>query len=280
LDVPVGKYLVMIDYRLVFLGGMLILSLALEKIWPLRKITQTKTPRVMRNLGLAAVAAAVTRFIFYPIVIQTSLHTQSEGWGIVPLLGLPRWANVLLLVVLFDYTLFIWHWLIHRIGFLWRFHNVHHVDLDVDVSTASRFHFGELALSSFFRSTQVIIFGADLASLMIFELTATFAAQFHHSNLALPKKVDDLLKAVIVTPRMHGVHHSIVREETDSNFGTIFSIWDRLHGTFKANIPQDQITIGVAAYRDPQELTFLKSLALPFQKQRSWKLPNGTVPKR
>jgi sterol desaturase/sphingolipid hydroxylase (fatty acid hydroxylase superfamily) len=116
--------------------------------------------------------------------------------------------------------------------------------------------------------------------LLLFETCVTAFALFHHSNLRLPLRLESILNRLLVTPRMHGVHHSIVQEETDSNYGTILTLWDRLHRTLRLNIPQEKITIGVPSYRDPKEQTFLKSLLFPFQKQRKWALPDGSIPRR
>src|SRR5437667_10868316 len=163
----------------------------------------------------------------------------------------------------------------------WRFHNVHHTDLDLDVSTAARFHFGEMLFSIGFLWLAVIVFGIALLMLVVFFITLEVATMFHHSNCRLPIKVERILNLVLVTPRMHGIHHSIVQRETNSNWGTIFCWWDKLHGTLRRDVPQAAIMIGVAAYRDEKELTVGQLLALPFRKQRSyWQLPGGEHPDR
>jgi sterol desaturase/sphingolipid hydroxylase (fatty acid hydroxylase superfamily) len=140
----------------------------------------------------------------------------------------------------------------------------------MDVSTASRFHFGELILSVFFRAFQILIFGIDPIGLLIFETSITFFAFFHHSNFKLPLPFERALNKIIVTPRMHAIHHSQILKETDSNFSTILSFWDRPFKTLSLNIPQKDITIGVSSYREPKELLFSKLLILPFRKIRPW----------
>jgi len=162
----------------------------------------------------------------------------------------------------------------------WRFHNVHHTDLDLDVSTAARFHFGEMIFSVAFLSLAVILFGIAPIMFLIFFITLEAATLFHHSNWRLPIWFERILNRVIVTPRMHGIHHSIVQRETNSNWGTIFCWWDKLHRTLRRDIAQNEITIGVAAYRDENELSLGKLLALPFRKQSPWQLPNGNQPDR
>ena len=168
----------------------------------------------------------------------------------------------------------------HMVPIFWRFHNVHHTDLDLDVSTAARFHFGEMIFSIGFLSLAVMIFGIAPLMLVVFFMTFEGATLFHHSNWRLPIKLERILNLIIVTPRMHGIHHSIVQRETNSNWGTIFCWWDKLHRTLRRDVPQDAVTIGVAAYRDEHELTLGKLLALPFRQQRAWRLPDGGIPER
>jgi sterol desaturase/sphingolipid hydroxylase (fatty acid hydroxylase superfamily) len=268
------------EQRVIFLAALLVLLSLLELRWPLRKVTQSKVRRFLINLGIAGTAALVLRLSLYPLVINISYVTESRGWGLIPWLGLTGLVQLIASLLALDYTLYLWHRLMHKLPFLWRFHNVHHIDLNMDASTALRFHFGELTLSVVYRSAQILLLGINFWTLLLFETCVTAFALFHHSNLRLPLRLESILNRLLVTPRMHGVHHSIVQEETDSNYGTILTLWDRLHRTLRLNIPQEKITIGVPSYRDPKEQTFLKSLLFPFQKQRKWALPDGSIPRR
>lgn len=171
-----------------------------------------------------------------------------------------------------------WHRLNHRIPFLWRFHNVHHTDLDMDVTPAIRFHFGEIFFSIFFRSAVIIILGASVTNVLLYEIFFQAVTAFHHSNLKLPQKLENKLVKVIVTPRMHGIHHSIYKRETDSNYATIFSFWDKIHNTKILSIPQRKITIGVPGWRNSRELNVINLLKIPFHKQREWKFSDGKKP--
>ncbi len=195
-------------------------------------------------------------------------------------LGRPGWAAVIATFLLMDYAYWWWHWANHMVPFFWRFHNVHHTDLDLDVSTAARFHFGEMIFSTGFLSLAVMAFGITPIMLMIFFITFEAATLFHHSNWRLPINVERILNLIVVTPRMHGIHHSIVQRETNSNWGTIFCWWDKLHRTLRRDVPQDAVTIGVAAFREEHELTVGKLLAMPFRGQRPWRLPDGEIPER
>jgi len=264
--------------ELILLAAVFIVSLIFERLRPLRPSTRPKMKRVMVNLAIGASGVILLKFFFFPVTLPISLWVSKNHIGLLYMLPSEPILQFLVSLLLMDYTLWIWHWLNHNVPFLWRFHNVHHIDLELDVSTASRFHFGELAISLLFRSAQVVLLGIDPLTLLTYETATTLAAQFHHSNISYPIHFERMLNKFFVTPRMHGIHHSIVQQETDSNYSTIFPFWDRIHGTLRLDIPQSDITIGVPAYRIPEETGLLFSLLLPFKKQRPWKIPTGKVP--
>jgi sterol desaturase/sphingolipid hydroxylase (fatty acid hydroxylase superfamily) len=157
---------------------------------------------------------------------------------LLPRLRLPSLVETALAVLLLDYTLYIWHVLTHKVPLLWRLHRVHHSDLDLSASTALRFHFVEMIVSAPWRAAQVVLIGVSPRQLSLWQTLTTMAILFHHSNTRLPLAIERALARVVVTPRMHGIHHSIVERETDSNWGTIFSLPDYLHRTVRLNVPQ------------------------------------------
>jgi sterol desaturase/sphingolipid hydroxylase (fatty acid hydroxylase superfamily) len=254
----------------------------IERRRPLRRhMVEPKFRREVRNLLVAAVGAGAFLLLERPAVLPLARLVEANHWGILRQLRLPRWLEVALAVVLLDYTLYIWHYLTHQVPVLWRFHLAHHVDLDLDASTALRFHFGELAFSVPWRAAQVMIIGVSPSAYLIWQTLVFPSILFHHSNIELPIGVERWLNRFIVTPRMHGIHHSAVEEEMNSNWSSGLTIWDWLHGTLRLNVPQDEITIGVPAYRDPKEVKFSKVLLLPFLKQRrSWTFPANGKPQR
>ena len=263
----------------------LLVTLFLALFWlqwrfPLRRQHFALLRRVARNLVLSVPSHAVSRVAMLPVPLAIAAWAQTRHIGLLNWVTLPRWASVSVTFLLMDYAYWWWHWANHMIPFLWRFHNVHHTDLDMDVTTATRFHFGEMLFSVAFLSLAVVLFGISPLMLVIFFMSFEAATLFHHSNWRLPIKVERVLNLILVTPRMHGIHHSIVQRETNSNWGTIFCWWDKFHQTLRRDIPQDEITIGVAAYRDEHELTVGKLFALPFRKQRAWRLPTGEAPER
>jgi sterol desaturase/sphingolipid hydroxylase (fatty acid hydroxylase superfamily) len=154
---------------------------------------------------------------------------------------------------------------------LWRFHRVHHVDLDLDAATGGRFHFGEMSLSVFFRWIQLRLIGPDPLAVSLWQTMLLASIFFHHSNTRLPEDFEVALARVIATPRLHGIHHSIVKSETNSNLASLFTIWDILHGTLRLDVPQEKITIGVPAYQQPDEVTPERVLTLPLRStKRDW----------
>ncbi len=271
---------ILANMRFGLLGLIFVTALVAESFWPLRNKTQPKAARLVRNLSLAAVSMAFVRFAFLPFEIWAANFVTQGKFGIMNLISMNAAIKVSVSLVFLEYTFYGWHYLNHKIPFFWRFHNVHHIDLDLDVSTASRFHFGELAFSSVFRVGQIFLIGIDVPTLLLFETLITSFALFHHSNVRMPKRVDSFLAAFIMTPRLHSIHHSIVREETDSNYGTVFTIWDRVHRTLKVGIPQNEIVIGVPSYLNLKDQTFSKITFMPFEKPRDWKMPTGEVPCR
>jgi len=252
----------------------------LENRRPLRESVESKMIRNSRNLTVAGIAAVALQLVERPVVAPLTKLVERKNWGLLKLVRLPRWLETTLAVALLDYTLYIWHVLTHRIPFLWRFHVVHHVDLDLDASTALRFHFAEMVISVTWRAAQIIVIDVSPVSFAAWQVFLFLSILFHHSNVRLPIDLERKLQNLIVTPRMHGIHHSIVRQETDSNWSSGLTVWDFLHGTLKTDVPQNEIIIGVPAYREPDEVILAKILPMPFEKQRpTWQLPE-TAPQQ
>jgi sterol desaturase/sphingolipid hydroxylase (fatty acid hydroxylase superfamily) len=250
------------------IAGFFALLVYLERRRALRDPTQPKLERTVRNLAIAATAGLVMLFVERPLVLPLTNIVERKRWGLMFSVPLPNILRVVVSVLLLDYTLYVWHVLTHRVPMLWRFHLVHHVDLDLDASTALRFHAGELLLSVPWRLAQVLVIGVSPAALITWQNALFFSILFHHSNVRLPLMVEKRLNALIVTPRMHGIHHDAFQAHTNSNWSSGLTVWDRLHGTLLLDVPQSAVTIGVPAYRDPTEITLARSLALPFKEQR------------
>lgn len=238
-----------------------------------RQLRQRKTSRMGRLIvnGLVAVPGFIAlRFMLLPALVFLAIQNEAWQFGLSYWYRLPASMEFIIAFLLLDYTNYLWHRINHGIPLLWRFHLVHHTDTDLDISTAIRFHVGELVASVFFRGLAVVLIGATPLLVLVYEIVFELATQFHHSNWRLPIQLERVLNFIIVTPRMHGIHHSIIHRETDSNYSVIFSWWDRLHGTINLHVPQSRITIGVPGYEQPYKLTFMRLLKLPFTRIKPW----------
>lgn len=249
---------------------LLIVLLAIERRVALRHPTRPLLGRLLVNAAISVVAFAVAGLFVRPVALGVLEWASDTSFGLIHIVPMPVSVQFVASFLLMDLMFYWWHVANHRIPFLWRFHNVHHIDPDLDVSTAFRFHFGEVALSAAFRVVQVGAIGLSAPMFAAYELVFQANTLFHHSNVRLPVGFERILNLVLVTPRMHGIHHSQVRDETNSNYSVVFSWWDRLHRTLGLNVPQSAIVIGVPAYSDPADNTLWNALLLPFRRQRDY----------
>ena len=226
-----------------------------EHRWPLRRRRERLARHVARDAAMAAMSTAATAVV-QSVVLRPALRRLRSDRN--PL-------RLLIQILLLDYTLWMWHLLNHRVPLLWRFHRVHHVDLDLDAATGARFHFGEMSLSTLFRLLQMLVIRPDPRALSIWQTMLLSSIFFHHSNTALPEDVDRTLAHVVVTPRMHGIHHSTRERETNSNFASLFTFWDAIHGVLRLDVPQESITIGVPAYQREVDVTLDRLVVLPLR---------------
>ncbi|HMK43433.1 MAG TPA: sterol desaturase family protein [Dissulfurispiraceae bacterium] len=248
-----------------FWGGLL-LFLMLERVRPYRVPTVPKGSRWAANILIAVFNGLVVRVFFGAAIVSAATHAELNQAGLLHVLGVTGLPRIILTVLAMDAITYVWHAANHRIRVLWRFHRVHHCDLNMDVSTASRFHIGEVALAGCLKLACIVSLGLDLIGLAVFETFLMTAAQFHHSSIRISPAFERLYILFGVPPSMHRIHHSVVITEHDSNYGTIVSWWDRFFGTFRYDVPQERITIGMGAYRNFSELGFLKLLRMPFSK--------------
>jgi sterol desaturase/sphingolipid hydroxylase (fatty acid hydroxylase superfamily) len=259
-------------------GTMLLLSW-LERRRPLRRSVEPKLQRKARNFSLAGISAIAVVLAERPLVMPLTVWIEKQKWGLVRFLRLPPRLEIAAALVLMDYAFYVWHVLMHRVPLLWRCHLVHHVDLDLDASTALRFHFTEMLASIPWRAGQVFLIGLTPLSFSIWQAVFLLSILFHHSNIEVPIGLERRLNRFIVTPRMHGIHHSIVQRETDSNWSSGLTVWDWLHGTLRLNVPQSEVTIGVPAFQNSKDVNLPRILAMPFQHQPpNWEFQTGGIP--
>jgi len=248
--------------------GTYALLFGLERLYPLREGHAPLGRRLLAN----GVMTGLT-FLTGSLLVRSSALWVSS-WARVRSIGLLHWLPVSAPVaavagfLLMDLTFYWWHRINHEIGLLWRFHSAHHVDPELDVTTGFRFHLVEIAYSTPFRVAQVVVLGISPFIYITYELVFQLATLFHHSNLRLPLWLERALNKLVVTPRMHGIHHSQVRQETDSNYSTVFRFWDYLHRTLILCVPQSWIEIGVPGYTDIRDNRPDNLLLMPFQPQK------------
>lgn len=267
------------QFALYALPVVFLFLLALEQGVPLRKAKRPLLRRLVVNACVGVLALVAAAAIVNPLASTLLSHTSE--FGLLSLVAMPEGAQWIIGFLLLDVSFYYWHRANHALRFLWRFHNAHHIDPDLDVSTAYRFHFAEVGFSAAFRAVQIALIGGSPAVFIAYELVFQLNTLFQHSNVRLPIVAERWLNLVLVTPRMHGIHHSQVREENNSNWSSVFSCWDRLHGSLRLNIPQAQVAIGIAGYSLPQDNQVNNVLVMPFRRQRAyWRSPGGTEPTR
>ncbi len=262
---------------LVISTGVFVVLFCLEKLFPLRRRTVAFWRRLAINLVIAALALTVVGLIVRPASDHALLWTSQNQFGLLAMFRIPGWLAAAAGFLLLDLSFYYWHRANHTLPLLWRFHNVHHIDGDLDVTTAFRFHAVEIALSAVFRVVQILALGVSVWTYAVYELVFQAGTLFHHSNLRLPVRLEHLLSKIVVTPRMHAIHHSQVQREANSNYSTVFSWWDRMHRSLRLGIHQKDILIGVPAYTGREDRSLLHSLVAPFKTQKSyWLSENGT----
>ncbi|MDX1583109.1 MAG: sterol desaturase family protein [Thermoanaerobaculia bacterium] len=250
----------------------------LERRSPSRARRENELGRTGRNVAMASLSTGAV-WIMQNVVLDSVWKRASESrTGILPTLRLPRALEVASGVLLLDYTLWWWHWMNHKWPLLWRFHLVHHVDRDLDASTGIRFHFGEMSMSVLFRILQMRLIGPDRFATSLWQTLLLISIHFHHSAIRFSEVTDDRIALWIVSPRMHEIHHSDYRDETDSNWSSLLSVWDRLHRTFRLDVPREAVRIGVPAYQDPGLVELPQLVVMPFLEQREdWRGPSGEL---
>jgi sterol desaturase/sphingolipid hydroxylase (fatty acid hydroxylase superfamily) len=264
--------------RFAVFAAVLLTMAALERLLPRRALTSAKTTRWITNFGIVGLAtllvramAAVPRLIaptLQPLTaVAAAVWAETAGVGLLPLLNLPHWFAVVIAIIALDFAVWLQHVVSHKIPAIWAFHQVHHADRDFDVTTAIRFHPVEIALSMLYKMIWVAALGVSPLAVVLFEMILNAGAMFNHANVALPGWLDRALRLVIVTPDMHRVHHSILRNEHDSNYGFSLSVWDRIAGTYTDQPAggHQAMIIGLAAHQSDAPTRLGWSLALPFR---------------
>ena len=253
--------------------GIFLLVFAMLAAWellaPRRPLAVGRLRRWPGNFGVLAVDVLAVRLLMPAAAVGAALYAAGHGLGLFNWLQLRLSVGAILGFLALDLTIWAQHWLFHHVPMLWRLHRMHHADLDIDVTTGVRFHPVEILLSLLIKFAVIALIGAPALAVLIFEVLLNATSMFNHSNVRMPVPVDRIVRLLVVTPDMHRVHHSIVRAETNSNFGFNFPWWDRLFGTYRAQpaAGHDGMTIGIESFRDPAELRLDRMLLQPLRQE-------------
>jgi len=245
-----------------FIGTFLVLVL-LEVFFSYRKRSLPRSSRWPANISLIVISNLLVK-AFLPLGLASlALFFKKQSWGLFNLVELNFYLEVLISIVLLDLVIYFQHVLSHKINFIWRFHRVHHADVDLDVTSALRFHPIEIIFSIGYKIAFIFFLGVKPEAIIAFEIILSTMAMFNHSNLYLPVKLEKCLRYFIVTPQMHLIHHSIDQRESDMNYGFNLSFWDRLFGTYQAKFITEG-KIGQNYYREKKKHRIKDILVLPF----------------
>lgn len=253
--------------RLCCFLGVLTLMALWEALAPRRPRSRSRGIRWVSNLGIVALNTLILRLVFPAAAVGVAAFAAAHRWGVMHLVRLPAGLSIVLAVAALDLAIYLQHVMLHAVPALWRLHRVHHADLDFDVTTGVRFHPLEILLSMLIKFAAIVVIGAPVPAVVIFEVLLNATSMFNHGNVRLPTALDRWLRRLVVTPDMHRVHHSIEDDETNSNFGFNLPWWDRLFGTYRPQprAGHDGMTIGIRTFRRPRLCTGLPGmLAMPF----------------
>ena len=257
--------------RLTAFFGIFILMAVAELIIPRKKRTASKRLRWLSNISITTVNTFVLPYMVPILAVAMAIKADTHNWGLMNYFQFPEWVDYILSILIFDCLIYWQHVLFHKVPILWRLHRVHHSDVDLDVTSGARFHTIEIILSMYIKLGAIIIFGPPAMAIMLFEIILNGSAMFNHSNVKIPLKLDRFLRLFLVTPDMHRVHHSVHREETDSNYGFNLPWWDYLFRTYTPQ-PRDgheEMMIGLHEFRDSREQCFDKLMVQPFKTPES-----------
>lgn len=243
----------LLPYKTIVTLGIFLLIFTVERFKPAVQSGKDTVARILKNISFWPINIGVSIVIILPLSLYASL---SNLWH-RPVL-MTGGIGLVLDIIILDLFLFWWHRAVHEIPFFWRYHVVHHLDEHLDSTSAIRFHCGEIIFASIVRAVLILVLAIPMISILVFESLVLIFTLFHHSNMIIPARLDRLLSKIIVTPSLHWVHHHAVRKDTDSNYGTIFSIWDRVFKTKSTTCRNDVMIIGVEGQLDQSFLTLLK----------------------
>ncbi|MCJ2376651.1 sterol desaturase family protein [Vibrio sp. ZSDZ34] len=255
--------------RLTFFLAVFALCASWEWLFPRKARTRSRWLRWPSNLGLVALNSVILAIVMPILAIEAASLASQSNFGVLNWLDSPLSVNIVLSVLLLDCLIYWQHRMFHKIPLLWRLHRVHHADRDIDVTTGARFHPIEIWLSMWIKISAIMVLGVSPIAVLIFEILLNGSAMFNHSNGYLPKQADRIIRKLVVTPDFHRVHHSVIPNETHSNFGFFLSIWDYLFTSYLAQPKKGHrhVEIGLPIFKDVSEQRLDRLLTQPFRNQ-------------
>ncbi len=253
--------------RLSIFLGLFATMAALEYLAPRREQKYAKSSRWTTNVAITVLDSVLLRLVFKTAAVGGALWAAESGIGLFNIIAAPYWIAFVVSFLVLDFAVWFSHLASHKVPLFWRFHRMHHADVEFDVTTAIRFHPIEILASMVWKYGIVLAVGAPAAAVLVFEIVLNGAAMFNHANWKLPLAIDRWLRLLVVTPDMHRIHHSIERHEHDTNYGFNLSIWDRLFATYTEapELGQEGMVIGLKQWQDERPTGFAWSLLLPFR---------------
>lgn len=240
--------------------------MALESVLPARVRVLPRLQRWRTNLSLSVLGSLVGVLMAPVLAFAIAALAAAKGCGLFNILALDPWVEGAIAIIVLDFAVWAQHVAFHYVPWLWRLHSVHHTDRDLDATSGVRFHPVEIGVSLLWKAVIILLLGPSILAVIVFEIVLNTGAIFTHSNIALPSRLDRIIRRVFVTPDMHRIHHSVIEPETNSNFGFNLSIWDRLFKTYRSDA-QGKLTLGLSEHQTDRPARLLFSLALPFTRR-------------
>lgn len=251
--------------RLIIFASVLLGFILIEAMFPARERVMARLSRWRTNLSLSVLGSLVGFFLAPIVAVSVAIFAAANGWGLFNVIGWPTWLEIISAVILLDLAIWAQHVAFHYVPWFWRLHKVHHTDRDLDATTGVRFHPVEIALSLLWKALVILALGPAVLAVIIFEIVLNAGSIFTHSNIALPRPVDVIMRRLFVTPDMHRIHHSVIERETNSNFGFNLSVWDRIFRTYREEA-DGELTLGLREHQTDQPAKLGASLWLPFRR--------------
>lgn len=262
-------------FRLGVFVSVLIAMAVWETARPARRRIYARRARWFGNLGIVALDTALMRLVLPVMAVEVALFAAGRNWGLLDWLGFGGMMEIVVAIILLDLGVYWQHRIFHAVPLLWRLHRVHHTDRDFDTTTALRFHPIEIILSMLLKMVVVVALGVPVLAVILFEVILNGMALFNHANFRLPRGLEKLARSMVVTPDMHRVHHSVLAEDYNRNFGFNLSIWDRMFTSYREapREGQDGMTIGQPEFQNDETCSLLFMLMLPFRKSEARSKP-------